>query len=138
MKTSSSQKSFGLFSPLSPLNANNAEQEQPMPTTQHLRRLNASGIERFTDFLDSLTGDAPMPYPSALLTDPDATEEIHPSIEIEQRTFGSRYAAAEGCGRRAIRKCKTVNSSGAKNMDSVIPNRSLIRQETFGQTQWTS
>lgn len=66
-----------------------------MPHTANLRRLNDAGIARFTDFLDSLTGDAPMPYPSALLTDPEATEEIQPLIEVEQREFGSRYAAAE-------------------------------------------
>jgi hypothetical protein len=61
----------------------------------NLRRLNQQGIARFTDFLDSLTGDAPMLYPSALLTDPEATEEIQPAVEVELRTFGSRYAAAE-------------------------------------------
>ena len=60
-----------------------------------VRRLNDQGIERFTAFLDSLSGDAPMPYPSALLTDPDGTVEIQPTIEVEQRAFGSRYAAAE-------------------------------------------
>ena len=61
----------------------------------NIRRLNEHGIARFTDFLDSLTGEVPMPYPSALLTDPDATEEIRPAIEVDQRAFGSRYAAAE-------------------------------------------
>jgi len=61
----------------------------------NVRRLNDQGIERFTAFLDSLSGDAPMPYPSALLTDPDGTVEIQPTIEVEQRAFGSRYAAAE-------------------------------------------
>lgn len=61
----------------------------------NIRRLNDQGIDRFTAFLDSLTGDTPMPYPSALLTEPEATEEIQPAIEIEQRTFGSRYAAVE-------------------------------------------
>ncbi len=61
----------------------------------NIRRLNDQGIERFTAFLDSLTGDAPIADPSPLLTDPDATEEIHPTIEIDQREFGSRYAAAE-------------------------------------------
>jgi hypothetical protein len=66
-----------------------------MPETMNLRRLNEEGIARFTDFLDSLTGDAPLPYPSALLADPEATEETQPAIEVEQRTFGSRYAAAE-------------------------------------------
>lgn len=61
----------------------------------NLRRLNGQGLEQFTAFLDSLTGDAPLPYPSVLLTDPEATEVVSPEIEIEQRTFGSRYAAAE-------------------------------------------
>ena len=69
--------------------------EPPLPPTANLRRLNENGIACLTGFLDSLTGDAPRPYPSALLTDPDATEEIRPAIEVEQRTFGSRYAAAE-------------------------------------------
>jgi len=66
-----------------------------MPETMNLRRLHEQGIARFGDFLDSLTGNAPLPYPSALLADPEATEEIQPAIEVEQRTFGSRYAAAE-------------------------------------------
>lgn len=61
----------------------------------NLRRLNNQGIERFSAFVNSLTGDASLPYPSELLTDHGATEEIHPAIEIEQRSFGSRYAVAE-------------------------------------------
>lgn len=61
----------------------------------NIRRLNDQGIERFTAFLDSLPGDAPLPYPSALLADPEGTSEVQPSIEIEKREFGSRYAAAE-------------------------------------------
>jgi len=61
----------------------------------NMRRFNEQGIAFFTEFLDSLTGDAPLPYPSVLLTDPDSTEEINPPIRIEQQTFGRRYAAAE-------------------------------------------
>ena len=61
----------------------------------NLRRLKEQGISHFTDFLDSLTGETPLPYPSTLLTDPDAAEEVSPPVEIEQRTFGSRYAAAK-------------------------------------------
>ena len=61
----------------------------------NLRRLNNRGIEEFSAFVNSLAGDVSLPYPSALLTDPGATEEIHPPIEIEQRSFGSRYAVAE-------------------------------------------
>ena len=60
-----------------------------------LKRLNDQGIEQFANFLDSLNSDTPLPYPSALLTDPGATEEIHPAVEIEQRSFASRYEAAE-------------------------------------------
>ena len=57
--------------------------------------MNEQGIDQFTNFLDSLTGETPLPYPSALLTDSEAAEEISPSIEIEQCTFGSRFAAAK-------------------------------------------
>jgi hypothetical protein len=61
----------------------------------NLRRLKEQGILQFTDFLYSLIGNTPLPYPSALLTDPEVTDEISPSIEIEQRAFGTRFAAAE-------------------------------------------
>ena len=63
--------------------------------TMNLRRLNQLGIDRFTEFLDSLSGDTPLPYPLALLEDSEATEEVSPAIEIERRAFGSRFAAAE-------------------------------------------
>lgn len=61
----------------------------------NIRRLNEQGIARFINFLNSLNGSSPMPYPSALLIEPEVTEEIHPSISIEQRNFDSRYLAAE-------------------------------------------
>lgn len=95
MNTPPSHQPVGSFSPLHPSNPNAGEMAPPLPPTANLRRLNENGIARLTAFLDSLTGDAPRPYPSALLTDPDATEEIRPAIEVEQRTFGSRYAAAQ-------------------------------------------
>jgi hypothetical protein len=60
----------------------------------NLRRLNEQGIALFFEYLNSLTEETPLPYPDALLTDPELTEEVTPQIEIEQRTFGSRYAAA--------------------------------------------
>jgi hypothetical protein len=60
-----------------------------------LRRLTEQGIERLGAFLDSLTGDAPLPYPARLLEDPEATRRIDPSLEIEQRVFGTRYSAGE-------------------------------------------
>ena len=61
----------------------------------NVRRLNEQGIIAFCDFLNSLTSETPLAYPSALLIDPERTEEIVPSIDVEHRTFGSRYAAAE-------------------------------------------
>ncbi len=61
----------------------------------NIRRLNEQGISQFTAFLDSLEGDTPLPYPSALLTDPEATMEVSPTVEIDQRTFGSRFTVAE-------------------------------------------
>jgi hypothetical protein len=60
-----------------------------------LCRLNEQGMDQFINFLDSLNSDTPLPYPSALLQDPTANEVIKPEIEIERRSFGSRYAAAE-------------------------------------------
>lgn len=95
MNTPTSNQPVGPFSTLGPSNPNADEMDPPLPPTANLRRLNENGIARFTGFLDSLTGDVPMPYPSALLTDPDATEEIQPTIGVEQRVFESRYAAAE-------------------------------------------
>lgn len=61
----------------------------------NVRRLNDEGLARFSGFLDSLSGDSALPYPSALLTDPHATEEVSPAVEVEPRAFGSRFAAAE-------------------------------------------
>jgi len=61
----------------------------------NLRRLNDQGMSCFSQFLDSLTGDSPLPYPHALLTDSASTEEICTTARIEQRTFGSRFIAAE-------------------------------------------
>jgi len=61
----------------------------------NIRRMNDQGISQFTDFISSLTGTTPHPYPSVLLVDPRFSAEVSPSIEIEQRTFGSRFAAAE-------------------------------------------
>ncbi len=62
---------------------------------QRLRRLKKQGVDRFGDFLDALTGQSPPPCPVSLLTDPQFSEEVTPSVEIEHRTFGSRFDAAE-------------------------------------------
>jgi len=60
-----------------------------------LRRLNEHGLAMFGEFLDSLTTATPQPYPAVLPADPEASEEVRPSIEIESRTFGSRMEAAK-------------------------------------------
>jgi hypothetical protein len=57
--------------------------------------MNDNGIARFSEFLDSLGGGSPQPYPQNLLTDPDVTKELSPPIEIEPLTFDSRFAAAK-------------------------------------------
>jgi hypothetical protein len=61
----------------------------------NLRRLNDEGIVQFSEFLDSLNGDYPRPYPSLLLTDPLVVEEVFPIIEIQKQHFLNRFAAAE-------------------------------------------
>lgn len=61
----------------------------------NLRRMNDQGVDRFSKFLDSLTSATPLPYPKTLLDDPEATVEVTPSIEVEQRTFDTRLAAAK-------------------------------------------
>lgn len=61
----------------------------------NLRRLNALGVARLAELLDSFIGETLPPQLLAMLTDPEVAEEVSPSIRIEQRIFGSRYAAAE-------------------------------------------
>lgn len=65
------------------------------PGLRSLRRLNKQGIDRFADFLDALAGQPSLPRPAGLLTDPQFSEEVVPPVQIEDRTFGSRFAAAE-------------------------------------------
>lgn len=60
----------------------------------NLKRLNEKGVFHFIDFLNSLTSEMPLPYPSELLTSSEFTTDINPTTELEQRTFGSRFAVA--------------------------------------------
>lgn len=60
-----------------------------------IRRLNPLGLERLGDFLDSLTGDAPLPVPLSILEDPQTTEDLPKAIEISSRTFTNRLEAAQ-------------------------------------------
>ena len=89
----------------------------------NVRRLNDQGIERFTAFLDSLSGDAPMPYPSALLTDPDGTWEIQPTIEVEQRAFGSKGKQI------ATVEHRHIGRAAASNGGEQLLNNAILRLE---------
>jgi hypothetical protein len=60
-----------------------------------VRRLNAKGIASFQAFLDSCTADVPLPWPESILSDPDSSEPIEGSVELESRGFASRFEMAE-------------------------------------------
>jgi hypothetical protein len=59
-----------------------------------LKRLNPSGISTFQAFLDSHTGEDPLPYPEASLTDPNQTNILEISVDVERREFESRFDLA--------------------------------------------
>jgi hypothetical protein len=59
-----------------------------------LRRLTTQGIERMSAFLDSLTTSTPEAPPYETLTNPAMSEPAPGEIEIEQRTFASRFDVA--------------------------------------------
>lgn len=59
------------------------------------RRLTENGIARFVQFLDSLSGEWPVPYPEALLEDDEDAPVAAERIEVEAREFDSRFAAAK-------------------------------------------
>jgi hypothetical protein len=59
-----------------------------------IRRLNQSGISVFQAFLDSHTGEEPLPYPEAILEDAAHTESIDTAATIEHRKFETRFELA--------------------------------------------
>src|SRR5688572_27327416 len=59
------------------------------------RRLTNDGIAKFSAFLDSLSGEDPMPYPDSLLEDDEDAPVAFENIEFEKREFASRFAAAK-------------------------------------------
>jgi len=59
-----------------------------------LRRLNEGGIQRFEEFLDSLTTDTPQAVPVDILTEIATSEPVQPEVEIEDRAFATRFEAA--------------------------------------------
>jgi hypothetical protein len=60
-----------------------------------VRRLNQAGIARMIEFLDSLRTDTPQGVPSGILTHPDMSLALATNVEIQQQTFGTRFAAAQ-------------------------------------------
>lgn len=60
-----------------------------------LKRLNAQGLEVFSEYLDGLKIDSTYPYPQQLLIDSLASEPVTPAVEVEHRTFGNRFEAAK-------------------------------------------
>ena len=60
-----------------------------------IKRFNQLGIERFNDFMDSLTGAEPLSVPYSILQDPHTTEDLPRAIEIHVRSFANRLEAAK-------------------------------------------
>jgi hypothetical protein len=60
-----------------------------------LRRLTRAGIEKFADYLDLLETEPTRIAPASLLEDEECSELFGNPTEIENRTFRTRYAAAE-------------------------------------------
>lgn len=60
-----------------------------------LRRFNAKGIKLFQSFLDSCTGEAPLPWPESILSDAEYCETIGSFIDLKARPFATRFELAE-------------------------------------------
>lgn len=60
-----------------------------------LRRLTQDGIVKFNEYLDLLEREPTRLVPIYLLEEPGSSEVFGNLTNIEKRTFGSRYAAAE-------------------------------------------
>lgn len=60
-----------------------------------LRRLNELGLDRLSDFLDSLSTQTPQELSDELLSDPTVSEAVEPEVEIERRSFHNRFEAGQ-------------------------------------------
>lgn len=60
-----------------------------------LRKLNSDGIRAFSDYLDLLATEPTRAIPINLLSDPRTSESVPRVVEVENKTFGSRFSAAE-------------------------------------------
>jgi len=60
-----------------------------------LRKLKDKGIDKMSNFLDSLNTESPLGYPSEILNDPEFSDAISPEITIEGKTFDNKFAVAK-------------------------------------------
>ena len=60
-----------------------------------LRRLTPEGITKFSEYLDLLENEPTRMVPTNLLEDSTCSEIFGQPTEIQKKTFGTRYAAAE-------------------------------------------
>lgn len=60
-----------------------------------LRRLSAIGIQRFSDFLDSLTTPEPQGVPASILSSPQMSQALEADIEIDAVAFEARFDLAK-------------------------------------------
>ena len=59
-----------------------------------LRKFNEAGLQQFSDYLTALGADPTALVPISLLTDPAATVELHPAVDVEHEKFASRFECA--------------------------------------------
>jgi hypothetical protein len=60
-----------------------------------VRRLTTIGISRFEAFIVALSSDSPSHASQAGLYDPDSSEPYDPAVEVERRSFVTRWEVAE-------------------------------------------
>jgi len=59
-----------------------------------LRRLNSEGMSRLEQFLDDLDAEPSGAVPSGLLQDSETSEAVAPEVEVEERSFNTRFELA--------------------------------------------
>lgn len=59
-----------------------------------LRRLTAEGIAQFAAYLTQLKAEPTLPPPAHLLTEAGASEPVGADVEVEDKPFATRFAAA--------------------------------------------
>jgi hypothetical protein len=59
-----------------------------------LRKFNNHGVAAFNAYLDALETAPALPVPSNLLDDPQYSEPVSVSVDLDQQPFENRYAAA--------------------------------------------